>query len=1260
MPRSCLISLLTKNENLLFGIKFEQNVINMKNQNIGDMKHIKYEKFDIVARTVKDTKLQFISYSKIKKHLKEIKLNRIVSSSGTLYFCHSELEAFNIKYMRSLIQRIFKNKKLIFCNILEENWKENEITAMNASNGSFLSPTIECTFLGERIRALVDTGAQISLVDYEFMSKRGLETSTEDYGSVMGITGNAAKIKGIINTTLTFEDQEVQTKLHVIEGGMDTPIILGMDTLVNGKFNINLDDLSVTCRGRLISQDKSMCKAYREVQDRNFRANRNIYLKGHHGIDVTFLVEDSQDMYVVNQTNSFLQSRGIIYPQYECQAMEQVKNNKVNITIENTTNSTIKIKKGSLIANLSFVQKEEQKSKILLTQMKDTNVKDDKNKQDEFLQKIIERTEDKKETKNFKNIILENQDAFAQDDKDLGQVKSFEHRIDLKHDRPIASKPYRIPHSRMEVVENEIQRMLDTGVIRPSKSPYAAPCLLVWKKNGKPRLVIDYRNLNKIVEPFQYPLPHLESAIHSLGGNEMFSTLDLISGYHQISLREEDMKKTAFTTGRGLYEFTRTPFGLITSGAVMQSIMERVLIGLNHKICLVYVDDVIIAGKTKEDHDKNLDLVLRRLRLHGFKIRIDKCVFRSSQVECLGHVISSAGIIPNPDKTESLKSRPIPKNAKGVKSFLGVCGYYRRFVNNYSEISKPLIELTKKNVKFVWSSDCQKAYNKLIQLLTSPPILTYPDYNIPFIITTDASRSGIGAVLSQIQNGEEKPIAYYSRKLNQAETRYPIFDLEGLAIKVALNKWRLYVYGYNITIRTDNLPIIGILKNKNCEGRIAKYLSTIQMYNIDYVYLPGKHNIIADFLSRSCEEGDKVRENLKAKTESEIIKINLIKQEELFTSKEFQKATCEDLVIQNMVQKKHALYEYVNENKVWYCINKRDGNHKLMIPEKMIMQTIKHFHSILGVHQGTSKTYRRLNDVTYWHGMKEDVRRFVHQCKTCKEGKFDHRSKHVLGSLPEPEAPFQRIHIDIVGPFGKGKYKNKFICTIVDAFSRYVIAKAITKKSSKKIIDIIFHQLIEKGRTPKHIITDFGSEFTSHEFVDFCFQWGILVNYTPPYHHSSNGLVERVNYSIESLLRCALIERKGNWVECLPNVVNAINSSQHEATGVSPNQVLGETSLTGIKLIDQYAHKRKPCDLVEVANKSRKYLSRMRNKENKFRRYVNYKIGESVYVKVTNVSGKLQAIYQGPGTITEVNGHQVSVKIGQNIFRKVHVDFLKR
>ena len=505
-----------RNDDKLFGVKFKQDITNCRESHIGSINHIKYGKFNIISHITKNFKKQYISHSKIKKYLRDIKMNAIVTSSSTLYFNVNEIRCLNIRGLRNLINKIFTNHKIIFCTLKEKCWEEKDIKAMSTISSHYTSPVVECIFMRNKVEALIDTGAQISLVDFNFIKERNLTRKTKDYGSIMGITGNSIKITGIIEAELAFEDhedQKINTTLHIIDGGMETPILLGMDTLIKGNFSINLGNLSVTCNGKPIGQNRNAFNVYKEVHSEIIRANKNIYLKGHHGFDFTFDSIHQHRLYTVEQTNSFLCSKGISYPQHKYPTVEPIKDGTININVENNSNSCLKIKKGTMIAKINFIQEQKSESGVMQETHPEKKKQCDEELKQKFLQRILDRTVDKTDTMNFEKVILENQCAFAQDDKDLGCVQGFEHRIDLEHDKPIASKPYRIPHSRMEIVEKEIQRMLEIGVIQPSKSPYAAPCLLVWKKNGKPCLVIDFRNLNKVVEPFQYSLPHLETAI---------------------------------------------------------------------------------------------------------------------------------------------------------------------------------------------------------------------------------------------------------------------------------------------------------------------------------------------------------------------------------------------------------------------------------------------------------------------------------------------------------------------------------------------------------------------------------------------------------------------------------------------------------------------------------------------------------------------------------------------------------------------------
>jgi len=385
-----------------------------------------------------------------------------------------------------------------------------------------------------------------------------------------------------------------------------------------------------------------------------------------------------------------------------------------------------------------------------------------------FLNELLQRGSEGLEVvqnNNFISFLSEFQDVFSEDIS-AGNCKILEHSINVSDKRPIKQVPRRIPiHLRREV-ESILDDMKRQGVIEESQSSWLSPAVMVRKKDGSLRFCVDYRKLNVVTEKDCYPLPRMDDILDQLARNSWFTTLDLKSGYWQIGIRPKDREKTAFSIGSGLWQFKVMPFGLCNAPATFERLMEKVLHGVLHKICLVYLDDVIVYSKTFTEMLENLREVFIRLRRANLKINPKKCSLFSRKVKYLGHIISEKGIATDPEKTSAIESWPVPKNKKQVRSFLGFCSYYRRFVKGFSSQARPLFKLTENHARFIWTDPCQEAFVTLKRALISSPVLSFPKEEGEFILDTDASNHGLGAVLSQKQGGEEKVIAYFSRILN--------------------------------------------------------------------------------------------------------------------------------------------------------------------------------------------------------------------------------------------------------------------------------------------------------------------------------------------------------------------------------------------------------------------------------------------------------------------------------------------------------------
>ena len=447
------------------------------------------------------------------------------------------------------------------------------------------------------------------------------------------------------------------------------------------------------------------------------------------------------------------------------------------------------------------------------------------------------------EAHSLAEFLVRNADVFAESASDLGRTSLVQHVIDTGEALPIKQPPRRVPVHRKHLVQEEVGKMLSRGVIEPSDGPWSSPIVLVTKKDGTTRFCVDYRRLNEVTRKDAYPLPRIEDNLDALQGAKYFSTLDLISGYWQVEVTPEDRDKTAFTVGGGgLYRFITMPFGLCNAPGTFQRLMERVLQGLQWETAVLYIDDVVVYARTVDQHLSRLEEVLRRLRKAGLKLKPSKCKLLSRRVEFLGHIVSEQGVEVDPAKVAKIRDWPMPQNLRAVRSFVGLCAYYRRFVPEFSTICKPLFLLTQKGQPFVWGDAQQVAMDHMKQLLMSAPILGYPQPTGMYVLDTDASNVGIGAVLSQVQDGEEKVICYASKVLNKAQRNYCVTRRELLAIVEFVKQFHHYLYGAKFLVRTDHAALYWLLRKKDPEGQMARWIALMQAYDMVVQHRPGvKH-----------------------------------------------------------------------------------------------------------------------------------------------------------------------------------------------------------------------------------------------------------------------------------------------------------------------------------------------------------------------------------------------------------------------------------
>lgn len=455
----------------------------------------------------------------------------------------------------------------------------------------------------------------------------------------------------------------------------------------------------------------------------------------------------------------------------------------------------------------------------------------------------------------IESLCHEYKDIFYCENIPLSFTNEVKHRIRTTNEDPVFIRARRLPPTQTQEIKSQVNKLLKDNVIQESFSPWSAPVHLVPKKpdsSGKQkwRMVIDYRRLNEITIDDKYPLPNINDLFDMLGKSMYFTTLDLASGYHQLEVQEQDKPKTAFSTPFGHYEFNRMPFGLKTAPATFQRAMDNVLRGLQGIHCLVYLDDVIIFSKSLEEHAQKLRLVFDRFRKTNLKIQLDKSHFLRKEVLYLGHTITSEGLKPNNDKIQAILQYPLPTTVTEIKSFLGLIGYYRKFIRDFAKITRPFTACLKKGSKIIINDQYKECFETCKKLLTNSPLLQFPDFNKPFILTTDASNFALGAVLSQGPVGSDKPIAYASRTLSNTETKYSTIEKELLAIIWAVKYFRPYLYGNKFTIYTDHRPLAWLYSLKEPNSKLIRWRLRLEEFNFDIKYKKGPQNTNADALSR--------------------------------------------------------------------------------------------------------------------------------------------------------------------------------------------------------------------------------------------------------------------------------------------------------------------------------------------------------------------------------------------------------------------------
>lgn len=832
---------------------------------------------------------------------------------------------------------------------------------------------------------------------------------------------------------------------------------------------------------------------------------------------------------------------------------------------------------------------------------------------------------------NFRNL-------FGDKPEDLGMAKSAEIELKLTDDIPFTYRPYRMAEVEKEKVRKIVAELLGANIIRDSESPYSSPILLVKKKNGQDRMCVDFRKLNQRTIKQKYPLPRIDDQIDKLSGRTIFTSLDLTSGYHQIPVAENSKHLTAFVTPDGHYEYNRMPFGLCNAPAVFQRLMNKIL-GPYRDIAVVYLDDVIIPSKTYRENLDHLRQILRVFRQENLTLNLKKCEFLASSINYLGFEIDHSGVRPGAAKIEVVRQFPIPKNVKQVRQFLGLTGFFRKFVKNYASIVRPLTALTQKNINWTWSQNEQEAFEKLKILLTQRPILALYDPNSRTEVHTDASQEGIAGILLQEHEGLLKPVAYYSRHTNKAESKYHSFELETLAVVESLLKFRVYLLGITFKVVTDCNALKTASSKRDLIPRIARWWLQLQEYTFTVEYRPGKSMNHVDSLSRNpCSTTEPPLENfvlhieeadwiLSAQLSDE--KIKLIHE---VLSKPPQTEYERD-IYKNYALRNNRVYRITALGIQW------------VVPQGFRSQVVRLAHDDAG-HFAAEKTLRKLCEKYWFPRMREYVEKYISKCIPCLYNKIPSgRREGYLHPIAKEPIPFYTIHIDHLGPFQKTAKGNVHLIVVVDAFTKFVILKPAKSTKTKFVIGLL-EEICKNYGLPSRIITDRGTAFTSVAFKDYCRKHNIRLIQNAVATPRANGQVERINRTILSVLATSS-ETEDKWDSCINNCQLSINNTVHQITGKSPNQLLmgysprEKNDILSPELSLSTVVKDMEALRVDVSRKIKENQRKQKKVFDKKRKAARiYKVGDQVLILMNrNAEGqsrKLNTKYAGPMVVAEV------------------------
>ena len=1092
-------------------------------------------------------------------------------------------------------------------------------------------PLVNVCLDGAPAKALWDTGSMIAMMGKKFKDEhlpdKKLHTVSEFLGEKLSISAannSDIPIEGVVVVDFALNDAKFSVPFLVTRGNMENPII-GTNVMKHLVLNCKdaLPSLMELLPGLTQDSAKVLASAI-EVQANESEILSEVKLTSNLVIPGNYMVRTQGktrvELGAEEREVSFSPAADFLGEQelqlYESAArLKGGKSQFINVAVYNPTSEDVFMKKGTVLGHVSEVntviqfpvQKE---AKVAKVDSVEKDGEDDDEEVGSWEDQLDLSGLTEEEFLEAKQMLLEEHEVFSKSKNDIGHVPDFKIPINLVDDIPVNESYRSIPRPLYEDVKNHINNLLAHGWVRKSTSAYASPMVCARKKDGSLRLCIDFRRLNTKIIPDRQPIPRVQDILDGLNGQEWFSTLDMSQAYHQGEINEESRKFTAFSTPWSLLEWIRIPYGLSNAPPCFQRFINETLRNLKDKICVAYLDDILIFGKNFKEHKRNVRTVIRCLRKKGIKLNPKKCCFFRKEVRYLGRLVSRNGYRPDPENTAALdECLKAPKTISNLRSLLGFLGYYRNFVMNFSRKMKPVYDLLKVEEevkdkralakrKIEWLPEHQRIVEEIVGYLKSPEVIAFPDFKEPFFIHCDASNTGLGGVLYQKQEEKLRVISFASRTLSPAEKNYNLHSgkLEFLALKWCITeKFSDYLhYGPRFTVFTDNNPLTYVLSSAKLNAAGLRWVAQLADYQFDIKYRPGKLNIDADYLSRhpvdvfkSHMEGE--NELLEAEdvgiifneatkrdrmwVDSNSVSVQMMEENK---SQGCQKISCQDLQaaqlsddiiapVYQAVLANSSLNVDAEKNRGTMLLSRQRKklfmekgvlfrrtatNKQIVLPKTFHSMVFKELHDSMR-HLGSEKVVDLARRRFYWPYMQRDIEYYVRkQCSCIKSKRPNVPDKAPLVPITSTY-PFEMVSMDFLHlDRCKGGYEYALI--VCDHFTRYTQIYATKNKSARSAAECIFNKFILQFGLPRRIHHDQGGEFQNRLFARLHQLTGIESSRTTPYHPEGDGQPERMNRTLINMLKCLEESEKKDWSKHLSKLSFAYNSMVNKSTGYSP------------------------------------------------------------------------------------------------------------